>query len=81
MANQNDDNKMSREEAGRMGGEATSDSHGKEFYEEIGSKGGQNSNSGGQNSSNNSRNNSNDGKMSKEEAGRKGGENSNGGNS
>ncbi|GKW44719.1 KGG domain-containing protein [Planococcus sp. NCCP-2050] len=81
MANQNDDNKMSREEAGRMGGEATSDSHGKEFYEEIGSKGGQNSNSGGQNSSNNSGNNSNDGKMSKEEAGRKGGENSNGGNS
>lgn len=29
MANQNDDNKMSREEAGRMGVEATSDSHGK----------------------------------------------------
>ena len=49
MANQNDDNKMSREEAGRKGGEATSDSHGKEFYEEIGQKGGENSNSGGNN--------------------------------
>lgn len=77
MANQNDDNKMSREEAGRLGGEATSDSQGKEFYEEIGSKGGQNSNSGG---NNNGGNNSGDGKMSKEEAGRKGGQNSNGGN-
>ncbi|MBX0314124.1 KGG domain-containing protein [Planococcus glaciei] len=81
MANQNDDNKMSREEAGRLGGEATSESHGKEFYEEIGSKGGQNSNSGGNNSDGNNSggNNSNDNKMSKEEAGRKGGENSNSG--
>ena len=40
MANQNDDNKMSREEAGRLGGEATSENHDKEFYEEIGQKGG-----------------------------------------
>lgn len=37
MAN---DEKMSRQEAGRKGGEATSDSHGKNFYKEIGEKGG-----------------------------------------
>lgn len=34
---------MSVNEAGRKGGEATSASHDKEFYQEIGSKGGQNS--------------------------------------
>ena len=33
MAN---DEKMSRQEAGRKGGEATADSHGKDFYKEIG---------------------------------------------
>jgi hypothetical protein len=32
---------MSVNEAGRKGGEATSASHDKEFYQEIGSKGGQ----------------------------------------
>ncbi len=37
MAN---DEKMSRQEAGRKGGEATADSHGKDFYKEIGEKGG-----------------------------------------
>lgn len=39
----NDENKgdMTVQEAGRRGGEATSQTHGKEFYEEIGRKGGQ----------------------------------------
>ena len=74
MANQNDGNNMSREQAGRKGGEATSSSHDKEFYEEIGSKGGQNSNSGG--NSNSGNNSNDDNKMSREEAGRKGGKSS-----
>lgn len=34
MAN-NNGNKMSREEAGRKGGEATAKNHDKEFYQEI----------------------------------------------
>ena len=33
--------KMTVEEAGRMGGEKTSETHGSEFYSRIGSKGGQ----------------------------------------
>ena len=33
--------KMTVEEAGRMGGERTSETHGEEFYSEIGRKGGQ----------------------------------------
>ncbi|UQZ32677.1 glucose starvation-inducible protein B [Paenibacillus sp. PK3_47] len=70
MAQNNENNKMSREEAGRKGGEATARNHDREFYQEIGEKGGearghQRSNSGG---------GSDDGKMSREEAGRKGGE-------
>ena len=32
---------ISVREAGRRGGQATSESHGREFYEEIGHKGGQ----------------------------------------
>jgi len=32
--------KMTVEEAGRMGGEKTSETHGPEFYSDIGSKGG-----------------------------------------
>jgi general stress protein YciG len=32
--------KMTVAEAGRMGGEKTSETHGSEFYSEIGSKGG-----------------------------------------
>lgn len=32
---------MTVAEAGRMGGERTSETHGREFYEEIGHKGGQ----------------------------------------
>ena len=32
--------KMTVEEAGRMGGEKTSETHGPEFYSEIGNKGG-----------------------------------------
>ncbi|MFS0840244.1 KGG domain-containing protein [Paenibacillus sp. UNC499MF] len=56
--------KMSREEAGRKGGEETARTHDKDFYQEIGRKGGE---SRGNDSG------SNDGKMSREEAGRKGG--------
>jgi general stress protein YciG len=33
--------KLSVEEAGRLGGEKTSETHGEEFYSEIGHKGGQ----------------------------------------
>jgi uncharacterized protein len=33
--------KMTVEEAGRMGGQKTAQTHGSEFYSEIGSKGGQ----------------------------------------
>lgn len=36
----NDGDKMSVREAGKKGGEATASSHGREFYQEIGSKGG-----------------------------------------
>ncbi len=32
---------MTVSEAGRMGGEKTAETHGREFYEEIGHKGGQ----------------------------------------
>ena len=42
--NENNNNKkgsMSVREAGQKGGEATSQSHGPEFYSEIGQKGGQ----------------------------------------
>lgn len=39
MATNNDSNKMSREEAGRKGGEATASTHGRNFYEEIASEG------------------------------------------
>ena len=40
--NDTDDNgTMSVQEAGRKGGETTSKTHGREFYEEIGHKGGQ----------------------------------------
>ncbi|MBB3109710.1 hypothetical protein FHS18_001773 [Paenibacillus phyllosphaerae] len=56
---------MSREEAGRMGGEATARTHDKEFYQEIGEKGGESrGRSGGDRDED---------KMSREEAGRKGG--------
>lgn len=41
MANQKNDNKMKNEEAGLMGGKATSKNHDKEFYEDIGQKGGE----------------------------------------
>ncbi len=40
--NQNKDKgKMTVEEAGRKGGERTSETHGREFYSDIGQKGGQ----------------------------------------
>ncbi|SFU69931.1 general stress protein [Halomonas korlensis] len=38
-----DDKGMSTSEAGKKGGEATSQSHDREFYEDIGHKGGQQS--------------------------------------
>jgi general stress protein YciG len=37
----NNKESMSVNEAGRRGGEATSKTHGREFYEEIGHKGGE----------------------------------------
>ncbi len=37
----NNNEKMSREEAGRKGGEATAKKHDKEFFQEIGQKGGE----------------------------------------
>ncbi|MFL0365601.1 KGG domain-containing protein [Pseudobacillus sp. 179-B 2D1 NHS] len=41
MANNNEKDKMTVEEAGRKGGETTARKHGKEFYQEIGEKGGE----------------------------------------
>lgn len=88
MANERDG--MSVNEAGREGGEATSASHDKEFYQEIGSKGGQNSGGnfandperaseagkkGGQNSGGNFASD----REKASEAGRKGGQNGGGG--
>ena len=40
VAIERNDDKMSVREAGRKGGQATAASHGREFYEQIGSKGG-----------------------------------------
>ncbi len=40
MSDQKKKGKMTVEEAGRLGGERTSKTHGPEFYSEIGSKGG-----------------------------------------
>ena len=40
MSDEKRKGKMTVEEAGRMGGEKTSETHGPEFYSEIGSKGG-----------------------------------------
>lgn len=86
----NKDGTMSTGEAGRKGGQATSETHGKEFYQEIGSKGGENSGGnfandpqraseagqkGGQNSGGNFAND----REKASEAGRKGGQNSNSG--
>jgi len=41
LANEKNKGKMTVEEAGRMGGEKTAQTHGGEFYSEIGRKGGQ----------------------------------------
>ncbi|WP_311065412.1 general stress protein [Halomonas sp. DWK9] len=68
MTNKRNDNGMSREEAGKKGGDQTSKNHGKEFYEDIGQKGGKNS--GG--------NFANDPERASQ-AGKKGGENSHSG--
>ncbi len=40
MLNEKNRGKMTVEEAGRMGGQRTAETHGPEFYSEIGSKGG-----------------------------------------
>ncbi|MBB1612584.1 stress-induced protein [Pseudomonas protegens] len=90
MTTNDKQNQMSVNEAGKKGGDATSASHDKEFYQEIGSKGGQNSggnfkndperaaeagSKGGQNSGGNFAND----REKASEAGRKGGQNSHGG--
>ena len=41
MVKEKSKGKMTVQEAGRIGGEKTSETHGREFYSEIGSKGGQ----------------------------------------
>jgi uncharacterized protein len=41
LSNEKKKGKITVEEAGRMGGERTSETHGSEFYSEIGHKGGQ----------------------------------------
>jgi len=41
MSDEKKKGKMTVEEAGRLGGEKTAETHGPEFYSEIGSKGGQ----------------------------------------
>ena len=41
LAKERSKGKMTVQEAGRIGGEKTSETHGREFYSEIGSKGGQ----------------------------------------
>lgn len=63
----NSEGKMSREEAGRLGGEATSREHDHSYYEQIGSQQGKENNPG---------NFANRPKKDVEEAGRKGGESS-----
>ena len=81
---------MSVSEAGKKGGEATSASHDKEFYQDIGSQGGQNSGgnfkndpqraaeAGSKGGSNSGGNFANDPQKASE-AGSKGGSNSHGG--
>jgi general stress protein YciG len=90
MTTNDKQNQMSVNEAGKKGGDATSASHDKEFYQEIGSKGGQNSGgnfknaparapvvflNGGPNWGGNFAND----REKAAEAGRKGGQNSHGG--
>ena len=41
MANEKRKGRMTVKEAGRRGGERTAETHGRRFYSEIGSKGGQ----------------------------------------
>ncbi len=60
--------KMTVEEAGRMGGEKTSETHGPEFYSEIGSKG------GSQRAKQHEGSMEAEGKTSLEEAGHRGGQ-------
>ncbi len=60
--------KMTVEEAGRMGGSKTAETHGPEFYSEIGSKG------GSQRAKQHEGSTEAEGKTSLEEAGRRGGQ-------
>jgi uncharacterized protein len=60
--------KMTVEEAGRMGGEKTSETHGAEFYSEIGHKG------GSQRAKQHEGTSEAEGKTSLEEAGHRGGQ-------
>jgi general stress protein YciG len=60
--------KITVEEAGRMGGEKTSETHGPEFYSEIGSKG------GSQRAKQHEGSAEAEGKTSLEEAGHRGGQ-------
>ncbi|MCL2476168.1 hypothetical protein [Candidatus Bathycorpusculum sp.] len=60
--------KMTVEEAGRLGGEKTAETHGPEFYSEIGSKG------GSQRAKQHEGTRAAEGKTSLEEAGHKGGQ-------
>jgi uncharacterized protein len=60
--------KMTVQEAGRMGGEKTSETHGPEFYSEIGSKG------GSQRAKQHEGSAEAEGKTSLEEAGHRGGQ-------
>jgi len=41
LANEKRKGRMTVQEAGRRGGERTAETHGRQFYSEIGSKGGQ----------------------------------------
>ena len=41
MAKEKRKGRMTVQQAGRLGGERTAETHGREFYSEIGSKGGQ----------------------------------------
>ena len=67
MSNRNK-GKITVEEAGRMGGEKTAETHGPEFYSEIGSKG------GSQRAKQHEGTTAAQGKTSLEEAGHRGGQ-------
>ncbi|MFZ5376187.1 MAG: KGG domain-containing protein [Patescibacteria group bacterium] len=69
MANDDNQGRMTVEEAGRKGGEATSRSHDRDFYQKIGQKGGKS-----QGKDNNPGNFANRSEQDVEDTARKGGE-------